>query len=44
MKGTQATRLQVIKEIVESLRIKSSQARDTITKEDIFHPKGTSQQ
>jgi hypothetical protein len=42
--GNTTTCLQVNKEIVELLKIKNSQTRDAITTEDMFRPKGTSQQ
>jgi hypothetical protein len=44
MKGTQATRLQVNKETVEFLKVKTSQTRDVMIMEDMFHLRGTSQQ
>jgi hypothetical protein len=44
MKETQAVCLQISKETMESLKIKTSQTRDVMMIEDMFHPKGTSQQ
>jgi hypothetical protein len=44
MKETQATRLRISKETMESLKIKTSQIRDATMMEDMFHPKGTLQQ
>jgi hypothetical protein len=44
MKGTQTTRLQVNKETMEFLKVKTSRTRDATMIEDMFHLKGTSQQ
>jgi hypothetical protein len=44
MKETQAVRLQISKETMEFLKIKTSQTRDVMMMEDMFHLKGTSQQ
>jgi hypothetical protein len=43
-KGTQTTRLQVNKETVEFLKVKTSQTRDATMMEDMFHLRGISQQ
>jgi hypothetical protein len=44
MKETQTTRLQINKETMEFLKVKTSQTRDAMMTEDMFHLKGTSQQ
>jgi outer membrane lipoprotein-sorting protein len=44
MKGTQTTRVQVNKETMDLLKVKTSQTRDTTMTEDMSHLKGTSQQ
>jgi hypothetical protein len=44
MKETQATRLQINKETMEFLKVKTSRTRDAMTMKDMFHLKGTSQQ
>jgi hypothetical protein len=44
MKGTQTTHLQINKETMEFLKVKTSQTRDATMTEDIFHLRGTSQQ
>jgi hypothetical protein len=43
-KETQTAHLQINKETMESLKVKTSQTRDATTMEDMFHLKGTSQQ
>jgi hypothetical protein len=43
-KGTQITHLQVNKETMEFLKVKTSRTRDATMMEDMFHLKGTSQQ
>jgi hypothetical protein len=42
MKEIQAGRLQISKETMEFLKIKTSQNKDMMMMEDMFHPKGTS--
>jgi hypothetical protein len=44
MKETQATRLQINNETMELLKVKTNRTRGVMTKGDMFHLKGTSQQ
>jgi hypothetical protein len=44
MKGTQTTRLQVNKETMEFLKVKTSQTRDATMTKGMFHLRGTAQQ
>jgi hypothetical protein len=44
MKETQTTRLQVNKETMEFLKVKTSRTKDATMTEDMFHLRGTSQQ
>jgi hypothetical protein len=43
-KDTKGTHLQVNKETMEFLKVKTSQTRDTTMMKDMFHLRGTSQQ